>query len=172
MIGNANTLMMQGTAGGLSASQNPNLMTTDSLKANKDLNNSDWLSGWNNSIRDVIITNSIQNASVSLLKLDDTRINCFITRDISFQWQCSKNGLIFGGAIIISIIRALVFMFFYSTINLVVVLSVFRIYTPLLMLYRFILFELINGFSIVCFKINSKSKEASKATKFKRCKKA
>lgn len=97
MIGNANTLMMQGTAGGLSASQNPNLMTTDSLKANKDLNNSDWLSGWNNSIRDVIITNSIQNASVSLLKLDDTRINCFITRDISFQWQCSKNGLIFGG---------------------------------------------------------------------------
>ncbi|KIM05828.1 MAG: hypothetical protein KU29_09575, partial [Sulfurovum sp. FS06-10] len=97
MIGNANTLMMQGTTGRLSASQNPNLMTTDSLKANSDLNNSDWLSGWNNSIRDVVITNSIQNANVSLLKLDDTRINCFITRDISFQWQCSKNGLIFGG---------------------------------------------------------------------------
>lgn len=57
---------------------------------------SDWLSGWNNSIRDVVITNSIQNANVSLLKLDDTRINCFITRDISFQRQCSKNGLIFS----------------------------------------------------------------------------
>ena len=97
MIGNANTLMMQGKSGSLSASQNPNVMTTDSLKANSDLNNSDWLSGWNNSVRDVIITNSIQNSNVSLLKVDDTRINCFITRDISFQWQCSKNGLIFGG---------------------------------------------------------------------------
>lgn len=97
MIGNTNTLMMQGTEGALSASQNPNKMTTDSLKSNEDVNTSDWLSGWNNALQDVVITSAIQNTNVSLLKVDDTRINCFLTRDISFQWQCTKSGLIFGG---------------------------------------------------------------------------
>ncbi len=97
IIGNANTLMMQGTAGNLSASQNPNLMTSESLQSNKDLNNSDWLSGWNNSLKDVIVTNSIQNSNVSLLQIDNTKINCFLTRDISFQWQCTKSGVIYGG---------------------------------------------------------------------------
>jgi len=97
MIGNTNTLMMQGTEGALSSSQNPNKMTTDSLKNNEDVNNSDWLSGWSNAVQDVVIQNAIQNTSVSLLEIDDTKINCFLTRDISFQWQCTKNGLLFGG---------------------------------------------------------------------------
>lgn len=96
VIGNTNTFMNEGAKGKLSTSQNPNYMTTDSLNNNKDLNNSDWLS-WDDSMRDIIVNNALKNVNVSLLSQGETRISCFMARDIAFQWQCSKNGLIFGG---------------------------------------------------------------------------
>ena len=97
MAGNTNTVMMQGTQGGLASTQDPNKLTNDSLKINPETNATSWMQGWDTTISNTIKSNALNNINVALPFAGKNEIDCFITRDISFQYQCTKNNMVYGG---------------------------------------------------------------------------
>ncbi|WP_457748586.1 hypothetical protein [Sulfurimonas sp.] len=96
VAGNAKLMMGNTNESKVAYSQNPNLLTTDSVKADPNLKDSEDIKGWDSHDQADVLANSLNNTYVSVLDISD-KIECYITRDISFQYKCESTGLIYGG---------------------------------------------------------------------------
>ena len=98
VIGNTQA-MVGGTAEGkIAFDSNPNFLTTDALKDNENVKTNPAISGMDSSTQQEVLSRSLNNVYVSLINIEDS-IKCYITRDVSFRWQCNYTGLIYGGRI-------------------------------------------------------------------------
>ena len=98
VIGNTQAIVGGTETGKVALSSNPNFLTTDAVKENKNLKDNPAVTGMDKSTQQEILSKSLNNVNVSLLNVPDS-INCYITRDISFRWKCKYTGLTYGGAV-------------------------------------------------------------------------
>lgn len=95
-IGSSQAEIRKGAMGEASLTVNPYELQTNELLKNENIKNIPAMTAFDDNLRAETIAKASTNSFVSINKEDKT-IECFITRDIPFQYQCEKTGLVYGG---------------------------------------------------------------------------
>ena len=96
-IGNTEAMMGGGREGQIASTANPNLLTTDAIKLDSNLSKNQAISnGFDSTTEQQLLSKVVSNPYASVVKTGD-KIDCYITRDISFRWKCESSGVIYGG---------------------------------------------------------------------------
>lgn len=76
---------------------NPENVMTDNIRKDSTLSKYSSIKAWDTKTKDSVVTSTIVKRFTQ--EAGERDIKCYITRDIAFQYQCTKTGVVYGGDI-------------------------------------------------------------------------